>query len=40
MHITDAHIVTLVSIKAQTADLESNFAKMLQDGIERLLRCK
>lgn len=39
MQIADCHIVKLASIKANTSDLESNFAKMLQDGIEILLRC-
>lgn len=39
MHITDAHIVKLVSLKAATPDLESNFSKSLQDGIEILVRC-
>ena len=40
MIIKDAHIVKLCSIKANTSDLDSNFAKELQDGIEMLLRCK
>ncbi len=39
MQIADSHIVKLVSIKANTPDSESNFLKMLQDGIEILIRC-
>lgn len=39
MQIADSHIVKLVSIKANTPDSESNFTKMLQDGIEVLIRC-
>lgn len=39
MQIADSHIVKLVKIKANTADSEHNFAKMLQDGIEVLVRC-
>ena len=39
MQIADQHIVKLVALKNETADSEHNFTKMLQDGIEILVRC-
>ena len=40
MQISDSHIVKLVALKNNTADSEHNFTKMLQDGIEVLIRCQ
>ena len=39
MQIADQHIVKLVALKNETPDSEHNFTKMLQDGIEILVRC-
>ncbi len=39
MQIADQHIFKLVALKNDTADSEHNFTKMLQDGIEILVRC-
>ena len=40
MEISDSHIVKLVALKNDTADSQQQFASILQDGIELLLRSK
>lgn len=40
MKIEDRHIVKLITIKSQVADNNGNYMKVLQDGIELLIRSK
>ena len=40
MEIKDEHIVKLISLKMDTPDNNTNFANMLSDGIELVLRSK
>lgn len=40
MEVTDANIVKLLQIKQATPDNNSNFANLLQEGIELLIRQK
>jgi aminopeptidase N len=40
MQVKESHIVKLVALKNETPDSQLQFACLLQDGIEVLLRCK
>jgi hypothetical protein len=40
MEIKDEHIVKLVSLKIDTPDNSTNFANMLSEGIELVMRSK
>ena len=40
MEIKGEHIIKLLSMKLKTADVNSNFSKMLNEAIELLMRSK
>ena len=40
MEIKDEHIIKVLSLKLKTADVNSNFSRMLNEAIELLMRSK
>jgi hypothetical protein len=38
--IEDDHILKLLTIKSEVPDNNNTFINILQDGIEKLIRCK